>query len=55
MTRMTAQNGSPLSLGPSPSGRLKNLRNIGNAVRGMSVTRRLKLFLFCSLIGSNIV
>ena len=45
LARMTTYNGDPLSLGPIPSGRLKNLKdfnklsslNLCLSVRGMSV------------------
>ena len=51
---MTTENNSPLSLGPNPRGRLKNLRDIDKwsslslclSVRGMSVTRELRLYLY---------
>ena len=49
MARMTTQNGGPLSLGPIPSGRLKNLKDVDKwsslslylPVRGMPVTCEL--------------
>ena len=58
MARMTTQNGGPLSLGPIPSGRLKNLKDVDKwsslsfylPVRGMSVTCELGLYL-CSRMG----
>ena len=58
VARMTTQNGGPLSLGPIPSGRLKNLKDVDKwsslrlylPVRGMSVTCELGLYL-CSQMG----
>ena len=58
VARMTTQNGGPLSLGPIPSGRLKNLKDVDKwsslslylPVRGMSVTCELGLYLY-SRIG----
>ena len=55
---MTTLNGGPLSLGPIPSGRLKNLKDVDKwsslslylQVRGMSVTCELGLYL-CSQTG----
>ena len=40
VARMTTENGSPLSLGPIPSDKLKNLKDIDKSppVKGMSVT-----------------
>ena len=54
MARMTTQNGGPLSLGPIPSGRLKNLKDgdkwsslsLYLPVRGMLVTCELGLYLY---------
>ena len=48
VARMTTSNGGPLSLGPIPSGRLKNLKDVEKwsslslclSVRGMSVIKR---------------